>query len=261
MVSSEWIDNEISDFELFVRIETRELKYENRIFFYCSRCRVDIPPPTLLIGSDVIKVVPKDNNLGFILNEDLRWLITSRRRVKRYIGFCVLWGHMHWIHRLKLGGGWLCHLLCLTLNMGVLCMLRHNEGWTLLLEPVYGTFILWGGLIMCPPGTQWALHWLIILGFSFCRLFTKCCMSDIRAICSRYFFASSALFCDESVLCWTWLLGVECAASWECAVRRMVRGVDASDWVIYFFLHTFFVSVAPITLLDVMTVCYWGFLI
>jgi hypothetical protein len=30
-----------------------------------SRCRVDIPPPTLLIlGSDVIKVVPKVNNLG-----------------------------------------------------------------------------------------------------------------------------------------------------------------------------------------------------
>jgi hypothetical protein len=33
-----------------------------------SRCRVDIPPPTLLIGSDVIKVVPKVNNLGFVLN-------------------------------------------------------------------------------------------------------------------------------------------------------------------------------------------------
>jgi hypothetical protein len=28
-----------------------------------SRCRVDFPPPTLLIGSDVIKVDPKVNNL------------------------------------------------------------------------------------------------------------------------------------------------------------------------------------------------------
>jgi hypothetical protein len=36
-----------------------------------SRCRVDIPPPTLLIGSDVIKVVHKVNNLGFVLNEGL----------------------------------------------------------------------------------------------------------------------------------------------------------------------------------------------
>jgi hypothetical protein len=44
-----------------------------------SRCRVDIPPPTLLIGSDVIKVVPKVNNLGFVLNESLLRLITSRR--------------------------------------------------------------------------------------------------------------------------------------------------------------------------------------
>jgi hypothetical protein len=36
-----------------------------------SRCRVDIPPPTLLIGSDVINVVPKVNNLGFVMNQRL----------------------------------------------------------------------------------------------------------------------------------------------------------------------------------------------
>jgi hypothetical protein len=36
-----------------------------------SRCRVDIPPPTLLIGSGVTKVVHKVNNLGFVLNERL----------------------------------------------------------------------------------------------------------------------------------------------------------------------------------------------
>jgi hypothetical protein len=36
-----------------------------------SRCGVDIPPPKLLIGSDVIKVVPKINNLAFVLNERL----------------------------------------------------------------------------------------------------------------------------------------------------------------------------------------------
>jgi hypothetical protein len=31
-----------------------------------SRCRVDIPPPTMPIRSDVIKVVPKINNLGCV---------------------------------------------------------------------------------------------------------------------------------------------------------------------------------------------------
>jgi hypothetical protein len=36
-----------------------------------NRCRADIPPPTLQIGSDVIKVVSKVNNLGFVLNERL----------------------------------------------------------------------------------------------------------------------------------------------------------------------------------------------
>jgi hypothetical protein len=36
-----------------------------------SRCRVDIPPLTLLIGSDIIKIVLKVNNLGFVLNERL----------------------------------------------------------------------------------------------------------------------------------------------------------------------------------------------
>jgi hypothetical protein len=41
-----------------------------------SRCRVDIPLSTLLLGSDVIKVVPKVNNLGFVLNE--RLTVTDR---------------------------------------------------------------------------------------------------------------------------------------------------------------------------------------
>jgi hypothetical protein len=35
------------------------------------RCRVDIPPPTLLIGFHVIMVVPKVNSLDFVLNERL----------------------------------------------------------------------------------------------------------------------------------------------------------------------------------------------
>jgi hypothetical protein len=35
------------------------------------RCRADIPPPTLLIGANFVKFVPKVWNLGFVLNERL----------------------------------------------------------------------------------------------------------------------------------------------------------------------------------------------
>jgi hypothetical protein len=46
-----------------------------------SRCMVDFPPPTLLIGSDVIKVVPEINNLGFVLNERLTHFKKVRQKV------------------------------------------------------------------------------------------------------------------------------------------------------------------------------------
>jgi hypothetical protein len=68
----------------------------------------------VLIGSDVIKVVPKANNFGFVLNERL----TATDHFKKV---CQ---KVYWIlHRMKLGAGWLGHSLCLTLDMGVLCML------------------------------------------------------------------------------------------------------------------------------------------
>jgi hypothetical protein len=51
------------------------------------------------IGSDVIKVVPKVNNLGFVLNERLT-------AIDHFKKVCQ-----------KVGGGWLCYLLCLTLDM------------------------------------------------------------------------------------------------------------------------------------------------
>jgi hypothetical protein len=34
-------------------------------------CRANIPPPILLIGANVVKVVPRVRNLGFVLNERL----------------------------------------------------------------------------------------------------------------------------------------------------------------------------------------------
>jgi hypothetical protein len=36
------------------------------------RCIADIPPPTLLIGDNVVKVVPRVRNLGFVLNKRLK---------------------------------------------------------------------------------------------------------------------------------------------------------------------------------------------
>jgi hypothetical protein len=42
-----------------------QMKLAESQIIVISRCRVDIPPPTLLIGSDVIKVVPKVKKLGF----------------------------------------------------------------------------------------------------------------------------------------------------------------------------------------------------
>jgi hypothetical protein len=35
------------------------------------RCRADIPPPTLLIGANVVKVFPRLRNLVFVLNDRL----------------------------------------------------------------------------------------------------------------------------------------------------------------------------------------------
>jgi hypothetical protein len=54
-----------------------------------NRCRADIPPPTLLIGANVVKVVPRVRNLGFVLNK--RLTVTDHfRKVCQRIGFCVL---------------------------------------------------------------------------------------------------------------------------------------------------------------------------
>jgi hypothetical protein len=48
-----------------------KLNPEKRQVILIHRCRADIPPPTLLIGANVIKVVPRVRNLGVVLNERL----------------------------------------------------------------------------------------------------------------------------------------------------------------------------------------------
>jgi hypothetical protein len=52
------------------------------------RCRADIPPLTLLIGDNVVKVVPRVRNLGF--GRGLRLRIILGRCVRKFIGFCVI---------------------------------------------------------------------------------------------------------------------------------------------------------------------------
>jgi hypothetical protein len=52
------------------------------------RCRADIPPPTLLVGANVVKVVPKVRNLGFVLNERLTATDHFREVCQRI--YCIL---------------------------------------------------------------------------------------------------------------------------------------------------------------------------
>jgi hypothetical protein len=111
-----------------------------------SCCRVDIPPPSLLIGSDVIKVVPKVNNLGFVLNvqitatahfkrvcQKVYWILRSMRPHASHTPFEI---------RRRL----VVSLIMPHIGYGVLCMLVRmlhcNGGLIWLSDPVYGTFIL-----------------------------------------------------------------------------------------------------------------------
>jgi hypothetical protein len=48
-----------------------------------NRCTADIPHSTLLIGANVVKVVPKVRNLGFVLNERLTATDHFRRVCQR----------------------------------------------------------------------------------------------------------------------------------------------------------------------------------
>jgi hypothetical protein len=61
-----------------------------------SRCMVDIPPPTLLIGSDVIKVVPKVNNENLMATDHFKkvcqkvyWILHSLRPYASHTPFEV----------------------------------------------------------------------------------------------------------------------------------------------------------------------------
>jgi hypothetical protein len=111
---------------------------------------------------------------------------------------------------------------------------------------VYGTFILWGGLIMCPTWRQvlWALRWQIMLGFNFCRFFVRhpCHLFSLfRFVLSTrtrnmVVPAHRSLAMSQSFVvlgCRAWnalphaMKFLSTCASFVPSVRRMVRGVDA----------------------------------
>jgi hypothetical protein len=48
------------------------------------QCRADIPPPTLLIGANVVKAVPRVRNVGFVLNERLTATDHFRKLCQRF---------------------------------------------------------------------------------------------------------------------------------------------------------------------------------
>jgi hypothetical protein len=68
-----------------------KLNPKKRQVILIHRSRADIPPPTLLIGANVVKVVPRMRNLGFVLIERLiRLRIILGRCVRGFIGLYVL---------------------------------------------------------------------------------------------------------------------------------------------------------------------------
>jgi hypothetical protein len=80
-----------------------------------SRCRVNIPPPTLLIGSDVIKVVPKAYNLGFVLNK-----VTDHfKKVRQKVYWILHSLRPHASHApFEVRRRFIVSMSCLTLDMG-----------------------------------------------------------------------------------------------------------------------------------------------
>jgi hypothetical protein len=101
-----------------------------------SRCRVDIPPLTLLIGSDVIKVNERLTITDHFkkVRQKVCWILRTLRshawhtpfEVRRRLLVSLIMPHIRY-------GGYVYMLVR---------MLHHNGGYIWLLGYVYGTFIL-----------------------------------------------------------------------------------------------------------------------
>jgi hypothetical protein len=61
---------------------------EKRQVLLIHRCRADIPPPTLLIGANVVKVFPRLRNLVFVFNDRLTATDHFRKVCQRI--YCIL---------------------------------------------------------------------------------------------------------------------------------------------------------------------------
>jgi hypothetical protein len=204
----------------------------------------------LLIGSDVIKLAPKVNNLGYVLNERLTatghfkkvyWILRSLRPYALHTPFEV---------RRRL----------------VVALIMPHIG--------YGGIVYAGADAASQRMDQKASATIHT------KKFKRPCMGDCKGPCGQCCIASMAspplrtrilvvqahrsLAMSQSFVvlgrrAWNALPHdmkiLPTRASFVSSVRRMVRGVDASNSVIYLFLRTYFVSVAPTTLLKVQIVC------
>jgi hypothetical protein len=60
------INLDLQQIHLWATANGLKLNPEKSQVILIHRCRADIPPPTLLVGANVVKVVPKVRNLGFV---------------------------------------------------------------------------------------------------------------------------------------------------------------------------------------------------
>jgi hypothetical protein len=108
---------------------------------------VDIPPPTLLIGSDVIKVVRRVNNLGFVLNERLTAATDHFKKVCQRVYWILRSSRPHASHTpFEVRRRWVVSLIIPHIGYeGIVYAgadAASQRRLNRLLEPLYGTFIL-----------------------------------------------------------------------------------------------------------------------
>jgi hypothetical protein len=123
------------------------------------------------MGSDIIKVVPKVNSLGFVLNERLTATDHFKKEWRQKVNWILRSLRPHASHTpLEVRSRMTVSLIMPHIGMGVMCMLvrmlRYNGGCGFSLRRLHHVKKdKWRQVL-------WVLRWLIIRGFSFCRFFT-----------------------------------------------------------------------------------------
>jgi hypothetical protein len=191
-----------------------------------SRCRVDIPPLTLLIGSDVNKVVPKVNNLGFVLNERLTatdhfkkvcqkvyWILRSLKphvshtpfEVRRRLVVSLIMPHIGYGGILYAGADAASQR---RLNMAFRACLRYINSQRRLDHVSHMETGVMGASL-----ADYARIQLLSFLYKVLHVRHPCYLFCFVCAYEKFGSPGSSLSCDESVVCCTGLPGVECAAS------------------------------------------------